>query len=138
MTENKLVGLQTSVFWLPYFPSEMRFHFNAHNLIVYGKEQNDYLISDPVFESVQRCTAEDLQRARFAKGALAPKGLMYYFENQPDLTQIDLPNLIRKAIRKMPNKCWLRSFRRCKGIRTVAKQIENWQRILRKNTSDYI
>ena len=124
LTENKLVGLQTSVFWLPYFPSEMRFHFNAHNLIVYGKEQNDYLISDPVFESVQRCTAEDLQRARFAKGALAPKGLMYYFENQPDLTQIDLPNLIRKAIRKMPNKCWLRSFRRCKGIRTVAKQIE--------------
>ena len=100
LAEEKLVGLQTSVFWLPYFPSEMRFHFNAHNLIVYGKEQNDYLISDPVFESVQRCTAEDLQRARFAKGALAPKGLMYYFENQPDLTQIDLPNLIRKAIRK--------------------------------------
>ena len=45
----------------------MRFHFNAHNLIVYGKEQNDYLISDPVFESVQRCTAEDLQRARLRR-----------------------------------------------------------------------
>jgi len=57
LTEEKLVGLQTSVFWLPYFPPEMRFHFNAHNLIVYGKEQNDYLISDPVFESVQRCAA---------------------------------------------------------------------------------
>lgn len=60
LTENKLVGLQTSVFWLPYFPAEMRFHFNAHNLIVYGKEENDYLISDPVFETVQRCAVEDL------------------------------------------------------------------------------
>ena len=100
LSKQKLVGLQTSVFWLPYFPPEMRFHFNAHNLIVYGKEQNDYLISDPVFEMVQRCATEDLQRARFAKGALAAKGLMYYFENQPDLTQIDLPNLTRKAIRK--------------------------------------
>ena len=125
LTENKLVGLQTSVFWLPYFPPEMRFHFNAHNLIVYGKEQNDYLISDPVFESVQRCTAEDLQRARFAKGALAPKGLMYYFENQPDLTQIDLPNLIRKAIRKNAKQMLAPLFFvGVKGIRTVAKQIE--------------
>lgn len=125
LTENKLVGLQTSVFWLPYFPSEMRFHFNAHNLIVYGKEQNDYLISDPVFESVQRCTAEDLQRARFAKGALAPKGLMYYFENQPDLTQIDLPNLIRKAICKNAKQMLAPLFFvGVKGIRTVAKQIE--------------
>ena len=125
LTENKLVGLQTSVFWLPYFPPEMRFHFNAHNLIVYGKEQNDYLISDPVFESVQRCAAEDLQRARFAKGALAPKGLMYYFENQPDLTQIDLPNLIRKAIRKNAKQMLAPLFFvGVKGIRTVAKQIE--------------
>ena len=125
LTENKLVGLQTSVFWLPYFPSEMRFHFNAHNLIVYGKEQNDYLISDPVFESVQRCAAEDLQRARFAKGVLAPKGLMYYFENQPDLTQIDLPNLIRKAIRKNAKQMLAPLFFvGVKGIRTVAKQIE--------------
>jgi len=125
LTEERLVGLQTSVFWLPYFPPEMRFHFNAHNLIVYGKEQNDYLISDPVFESVQRCTAEDLQRARFAKGALAPKGLMYYFENQPDLTQIDLPNLIRKAIRKNAKHMLAPLFFvGVKGIRTVAKQIE--------------
>ena len=125
LSKQKLVGLQTSVFWLPYFPPEMRFHFNAHNLIVYGKEQNDYLISDPVFEMVQRCATEDLQRARFAKGALAAKGLMYYFENQPDLTQIDLPNLTRKAIRKNAKQMLAPLFFvGVKGIRTVAKQIE--------------
>ena len=125
LSKQKLVGLQTSVFWLPYFPPEMRFHFNAHNLIVYGKEQNDYLISDPVFEMVQRCATEDLQRARFAKGALAAKGLMYYFENQPDLTQIDLPSLIRKAIRKNAKQMLAPLFFvGVKGIRTVAKQIE--------------
>ena len=26
---GRLLGLQTSVYWLPYFPPEMRFHFNA-------------------------------------------------------------------------------------------------------------
>ena len=33
------VGCQVGVFHLPYFPKEYRFHFNAHNLIVYGKTE---------------------------------------------------------------------------------------------------
>ncbi|AFU20058.1 BtrH N-terminal domain-containing protein [Actinobacillus suis] len=126
LQNGKLVGLQTSVFWLPYFPSEMRFHFNAHNLLVYGKENDDYLISDPVFETVQRCAAQDLQKARFAKGALAAKGLMYYFEQTPDFSQIDLPTLVRKAIRKQAKQMLAPLFFvGVKGIRTVAKSIEN-------------
>lgn len=95
-----LVGLQTSVFWLPYFPKDMRFHFNAHNLLVYGREGDDYLISDPVFEQVQRCPRADLQRARFAKGALAAKGLMYRM-NRRELPALDagrLAPLVRKAL----------------------------------------
>ena len=78
------VGLQTGVYWLPYFPSALRFHFNAHNLVVYGKEGDEYLISDPVFPGPVRCPAEDLARARFASGALAPKGKMYYLTQVPD------------------------------------------------------
>ena len=69
---GKLVGLQTSVFWLPYFPPDLRFHFNAHNLLVYGRERDEYLISDPVAETPVRCAREDLKKARFAKGVLAP------------------------------------------------------------------
>lgn len=78
LDEGRAVGLQTSVFWLPYIPEYMRFHFNAHNLVVYGREGDEYLISDPGFEAPVRCAAGDLQRARFAKGMLAPKGLLYY------------------------------------------------------------
>lgn len=78
------VGLQTGVYWLPYFPKALRFHFNAHNLVVYGKEDGQYLISDPVFPMPVRCPAEDLVRARFASGALAPKGKMYYLARVPE------------------------------------------------------
>ena len=96
--QGKVVGLQTSVFWLPYFPEDMRFHFNAHNLLVYGKEGDDYLISDPVFENPVRSPASELKRARFAKGVLAPKGLLYYPEK---LGHIEItPQAIRKAIKK--------------------------------------
>lgn len=78
------VGLQVGVYWLPFFPEALRFHFNAHNMVVYGKEGDDYLISDPTLEEPVRCSARDLRKARFAQGPLAPKGKMYYMSSVPD------------------------------------------------------
>ncbi|MDO4697995.1 MAG: BtrH N-terminal domain-containing protein [Pasteurellaceae bacterium] len=125
LEQGELVGLQTSVFWLPYFPPEMRFHFNAHNLLVYGKEQEEYLISDPVFETVQRCSVADLQKARFAKGALAANGLMYFLQKVGDSHPLDLPTLTRQAIRKQAKQMLAPLFFvGVKGVRTVAKSIE--------------
>jgi hypothetical protein len=98
LAEGKIVGAQTSVYWLPYFPEDMRFHFNAHNLIVFGKEGEEYLVSDPVFETPQRCDAKGLKKARFVKGVMAPKGLLYYPEKVP--AQIDFATLIPKAVKK--------------------------------------
>lgn len=98
LSQGHPVGLQTGVYWLPYFPPDMRFHFNAHNLIVYGKEGDDYLVSDPVFEQVQRCPSQALARARFSKGAFAPKGLMYFPKTFK--TQFDLESAVARAIRK--------------------------------------
>ena len=98
LAKGQLVGLQTSVFWLPYFPETMRFHFNAHNLLVYGRDGNDYLISDPVFEEPVRCDAQSLMKARFAKGALAAKGMMYYPKQIP--ATFDLARTSQQAIRK--------------------------------------
>src|SRR4030081_2963582 len=37
LEQGKPVGCQVGVYYLSYFPKEYRFHFNAHNLIVYGK-----------------------------------------------------------------------------------------------------
>ena len=96
LDQGRLAGLQSSVFWLPYFPPEMRFHFNAHNLLAYGRDGDEYLISDPVFEEPVRCASADLQKARFAKGALAAKGLMYWLDDVP--LEQDWEKLIRQAV----------------------------------------
>ncbi len=103
LQQGRIVGAQSSVFWLPYFPPEMRFHFNAHNLIIFGKEGDNYLISDPVFENSQRCAAKDLRKARFVKGMMAPKGLLYYPCSIPDTIDFQriLPIVIRKNARAM-------------------------------------
>ena len=92
--EKTPVGCQVGVFHLTYFPPEYRFHFNAHNLIVYGKDGDNYLISDPVLENVTRLDARQLERARFAQGPLAPKGHVYYPVDVPALDKV----LLRKGI----------------------------------------
>lgn len=56
------VGCQVGVYYLTYFPKEYRFHFNAHNLIVYGKEEDNYLISDPVMEMATSLSSYELER----------------------------------------------------------------------------
>lgn len=122
LAQGKVVGLQTSVFWLPYFPENMRFHFNAHNLLVFGKEGDDYLISDPVTEEPQRCASADLQRARFAKGALAPKGLLYYPESigRTEATAEAIIKAIKKTVRIMLGPVPIVGVR---GIRMLANKV---------------
>ena len=92
-----VVGLQTCIYWLPYVPEQFRFHFNMHNLVVYGRDGDDYLISDPLFEMTTRCARADLLRARFARGAMQAHGLMYYPQSVP--AQLDFAALVPGAIR---------------------------------------
>ncbi|GAB3015247.1 BtrH N-terminal domain-containing protein [Niabella terrae] len=75
---GKPSACQVGVFYLTYFPREYRFHFNAHNLIVVDKIGDDYYISDPIMEDLVTMNSYELQRVRFAKGAFAPHGQLYY------------------------------------------------------------
>lgn len=96
------VGVQASVFWLPYFPPDMRFHFNAHNLVVVGRDADGYYqVSDPVFEHPQRCDPVSLEKARFVRGTFAPRGLMYWVRSTERATAPDraIPKAIRSTIR---------------------------------------
>ncbi len=97
LAEGIPVGLRTGGYWLPYFPPAFRFHFNMHNLVVFGKDGDEYLISDPVFPDPVRCHRSALMKARFAKGPLAPGGVMYYIEEVS--RQFDMAAAIRKGIR---------------------------------------
>ena len=101
LNNNIPTGLQVGVYNLTYFPDEYRFHFNAHNLVVYGKENDTFLISDPVMETVTTLTDKELEKVRFAKGALAPKGQMYYPINIP--TNLNWENAIKKGIKNTCN-----------------------------------
>jgi len=98
LATGKPVGMLSSVYYLPYLPEAFRFHFNAHNLVVYGKENGEYYVSDPVLEQTTRIAPEDLAKARFAKGAPEPKGFMYYVKSVPK--EIHFEKAIQSGIKQ--------------------------------------
>jgi hypothetical protein len=127
--EGVPVGCQVGVFHLPYFPREYRFHFNGHNLIVYGAADGQYMISDPVMEDVTTIAPEDLTRVRFAKGTFAPKGHIYF----PERVGVITDDLIRKGIARGIHRNvrdMLRipgNFAGVDGIRHTANHIRKWR-----------
>lgn len=122
------VGMVVGVYNLPYFPREYRFHFNAHNLTAFGRENGTYLISDPVMENPEVLTYEDLKRVRFAQGTYPPRGRMYHIEYVPE--NIDIKTAIIKGIRKTAKDMLtipLPMFG-INGIRYLAGRMRIWPR----------
>lgn len=125
-----LVGSQVGVFHLPYFPPEYRFHFNSHNIIIYGKdEEGNYLISDPVMEGTNILSPSELQKVRFAQGPLAPKGHLYFPVNvkpvSEDLLKKGIIKGIKRNVRDMLHIPG--SFAGTSGIKYTARQIRKWR-----------
>jgi hypothetical protein len=123
-------GCLVGVYHLTYFPAPYRFHFNAHNLIVYGRQNGSYLISDPVMETPVTLSREDLIKVRFAKGTYPPKGRLYYIESLSE--SYDLKSAIVKGIHhtcKDMLEIPIPLFG-VKGIRYLAGRMRNWPKKL--------
>jgi Domain of unknown function (DUF4872)/Butirosin biosynthesis protein H, N-terminal len=134
LADRRLVGLQTSAYFTTYFPPEMRFQFNAHNIIIIGKEGDEYQVSDPVFDHIVSIKAVDLKKARFAKGFSAPKGLVHYPVKCPE--NIDLVKLIKQAIKKTVHMMlyapapWIG----IKGVNYLSRHILKLSKLSRQNS----
>ena len=122
-------GCQVGVYYLSYFPKEYRFHFNAHNIIVFGKEEDRYLISDPIMETPTSLTSYELERVRFAKGALAPRGQIYYPKEKVIITDQQLKKAIRSGInRNVRNMLHIPGrIAGVNGIRYTGQKIKKWR-----------
>ena len=145
LDQGKPVMCQTSLYWLPYFPPGMRVHFNAHHVVVYGRENGRYLISDPILDDVATLTREELTRARFARGGMNPNGRIYWLRDDPQPRSVDLSRPILQGIQDV---CYhmlvppvpLLGIR---GIRFLARDVMRWKRklpddVVRENLSHIV
>jgi len=119
-------GMQVGCFNLTFFPPEYRMHYNMHNIVCFGKEGNNYLISDTVMETPQHLSYEDLKRVRYAKGPFAPNGKMYWINSIPE--NLDLRSAIRKGIKKTVYEMTGIPFPLVgvKGLRFMARDLKKW------------
>ncbi len=127
LAKNIPVGIMCSVYYLPYLPDAYRFHFNAHNIVIFGKDGDEYLVGDPVLSEVKRLHKDDLLKARYAKGFPQPSGKMYYVTSIPDL-EVNYKEAIKKGIKRtsfLINNTPL-GFVGVKGIGYLAKRIQNY------------
>ena len=129
LEEGHRVGCQVGVYYLPYFPKQYRFHFNAHNIIVYGKEGDTYLVSDPIMETVTSLTGYELERVRFARGMLAPKGQLYYPVKDHFVKEDKIKEAIKKGIKgNVFSMLTLPGFiSGIHGIKYIANRIKKWR-----------
>ena len=119
-------GMLVGVYHLSYFPDPYRFHFNAHNIVVYGRENGNYLVSDPIMEDYATLTHKELMRVRYAKGTFAPKGHMYWVKQMPE--SMDLTAAILKGIKHTCSNMLTIPVPMfgVKGIRFLSKKIRQY------------
>lgn len=129
LNSGQPAACQVGVYYLTYFPKEYRFHFNAHNLIVVGKEGDNYIISDPIMETLVTLSIYELERVRFAKGAFAPRGQLYYPRENRPVTDEQIKKAIVTGIKRNVRDM-LRipgNIAGIKGIRYTARKIKKWK-----------
>lgn len=131
------VGLTGDLYEFEVFPEFVNFHFNNHNLVVYGKEGDEYLISDPIVETPIRMHADVLKRARYVKGAKDnPKGKMYWLSSV-DNQQLPIEYAIKEGLtltyKRMLNPFF--PFGGVKGIKRLAKKLKTYPQ---KKSPEYV
>jgi hypothetical protein len=121
------VGLQVCLAYLPYVQPDFRIYFNAHTIIIFGKEGDEYLVCDPAMDKFNRIKGESLQKARFAKGVNAPNGFMFYPVYLP--SEVDYKPAIKKAIKSTCNMMLqpMFNFVGIRAVNAIAKRIEKMQ-----------
>lgn len=123
------VGMLVGVYNLPYFPKEYRFHFNAHNICVIGKEGDVYTVSDPVVVDKCTLTSEELKLVRFAKGTYPPSGRMYHITDVSNKKDIDNESIRRSILLNCNRMIRIPvPMFGVKGIRFLAGRMRRWER----------
>jgi hypothetical protein len=132
LEQGRPVICQTSLYWLPYFPPGMRLHFNGHHIVVYGREDGRYLVSEPMMEEVVTLTPVELERARFARGGMNPNGRMYWLVEDPKPRSVDLTRPILAGIQEVCYRMLVPPipFLGVRGIRFLGRDLLRWKRKL--------
>lgn len=133
LDKNIPVAVQVDMFYMDYIPAHLRTHFNAHFIVVFGRENGLFHVSDCYHPTPATLSESALEAGRFAKGDFAPHGLMFYPAGVPKAPEVELAVVkgLRCAARnmlKIPIP-----FIGIRGIRMFAKKVISWPKYARND-----
>lgn len=131
LLQNIPTAAQVDFFYMDYVPSWERVHINVHFLVVAGKEDSKYNISDAYFPRMVELDASSLEKGRFAGGNMSPKGFIFHLDKLP--ADIDYKKAITKGISKA---CFYMlkipiPFLGITGMRMFARKVVEWPKFAR-------
>ncbi len=123
---------QVDFFYMNYMPEWQRVHNNVHFIIVIGKNSSKYIVSDSYYPKIAEINQDQLYKARFAGGFMAPRGFIYY-PDEIKQDRIDYKPAIITGIKKAcTNMLKLPvPFVGVKGIYKFANKVKTWPELVR-------
>jgi hypothetical protein len=124
-------AVQVDMFYMDYIPDYMRAHFNGHYVVVLGRQEDTYRVSDVYYPRISELSAQSMRRGRFARGQLAPKGFLFYPRKIVPTGDLRKPIIagIKEACFNMLSLPI--PFLGVRGIRTFAKKVVTWPTLAR-------
>ena len=134
---NELIDAGTPVaacvdmYYMSYLPAFMHVHAPFHFILLVGREDGSYAVSDPYSEELGVLTEEELRTAWETHAPMATDNLLVHITSVPD--RVDWKGAARKAIRRTCRDMLLPpvfrsifSFVGIEGIRRYARSIRRW------------
>lgn len=129
LEQNIPVGVVVGLAKLNYFPVDLRGSFNGHHIVVYGKIDGKYQISDsfPVrINGLEELTYDELLENRYSQGNFSPHGRIFYITSLPELKGLD-----QAIIKGIKHTCKLMldiplKYFGTNGIAFLGRDIKKW------------
>lgn len=127
---NTPVAVCVDMFYMKYLPPFMHIHVPFHFIILYGRDENNYAVSDPYYQNAATINVDSLRTAMATHAMFSKDNLVAYVENIPK--KIDWENAIAKGIKRTCSKMLPPAFINAypilgvSGIKTFAKKILSW------------
>lgn len=127
---NIPVTVCVDMFYMKYLPSFLHIHVPFHFVILYGRDENNYTVSDPYFQDIATLSVDSLRTAMATHAMFSKDNLVAYLEKVPE--QIDWKKPIIAGIKRTCEKMVPPGFINVvpimgvSGIKTFAKKILTW------------
>lgn len=126
------VAVCVDMFYMKYLPPFLQIHVPFHFVVLFGRDEDSYSVSDPYYSDVGNLSVDHLRKAISTHALFSNDNLVVYLKNKP--INIDWKYAIKKALTRTSHKMNPGGFLNApgilgvSGIKTFAKKMLSWSK----------